>query len=719
MSKKLPIISVTDDDQADSPPSEDSNSNDMDYNCNAGEATDVEDFDSQGDIKKFTNQKSPSNTTLNLPKLTKRDSDATDIEDYNDTDSEDEEKSNVYPELKLSLQEFLQHGLREQDRVDNEAKERVEHKAGNFLQAQNLNDTSDYLTDCEDYNTDSELENDDCERSVCVDLDAAVGEQGKVFIADGERSTKDNDESDEYEDLSVVSDISDLASALSNVDGACARDMSEDELLEMSGDEVECQIVVSDSASENEEDDNIYDSASNASLPPIDVAFISTGGQQRRKSTTMSANKGAFLTVASGGPAEEVLTDVEKLDDSAAEDSFDSEEEEKPIPRAVILSAAGVDEGADLTDVEDMFYDDVTQSTHDVHSVAEAALPPPHREMVVLKEDKFGDTIENVMPMDREYQFGIYSTVTDDVQTEDEDYSCADELGAYGSVAECLDADTLIEHEITVLNETLKPQVSKRLELHANTESVTDVEEIYVDGINRRKKLKTRSLSKGKTKLLEVTVRGKEDGGGTDIEDMDLSEQGLPPNVKLNFNGQQHQRQQQADSFDKNTDIEDMSADEVSDTSEAEAKQTADVGSTTLKEYIVSNCNIVVAIETDSQRKSCGNHMQRCKAHTLTMLDASVGEGTNPPNTDVEDVQCPSDGDDAGAVNDATETRACNSNELIELLNESCTIVHEQNSNSFNEEAEKLHIKGNVETRDAHTDVEYVESDESATRGSN
>uniref|UniRef100_W8B468 Uncharacterized protein n=1 Tax=Ceratitis capitata TaxID=7213 RepID=W8B468_CERCA len=706
MSAKLPVISVTTNEQSESESSEDSNSNDMDYNFNNGNVTDVEDLDSQVDIKKLYTQKASSHT-LHIPKLSERDADATDIEDYNDTDSDEDEKSNVYPELKLSLQEFLQHGLREQSMIDNEAKEKVENKAGDFLQAQNLNQTNDYLTDCEDYNTDSELEN-DCEKSVCVDLDTAVGEQGRVFIADRACPNNENDNSDEYEDLSILSDISELASALSDAGGAGggARGLSEDEVMEMSGDEEECQIAISEPASENEDDENIYDSASNASLPPIDVAFISTGSQQRRKSTTMSVNKNAFLAV-SNAHIEEVLTDVEKLDDSAGEDSFDSEEEEKSIPRAVILSAKGEDDD-DITDVEDIFCDDNTQSSHDLNSVTEAILPPAHREMVVLKEDDNGDTIENVMPLDRDFHFGVYNTVTDDVQTEDEDYSCADDLERNGSVAECLNAENLIEDEVTVLNETLKPQLSKRLELHANTEPVTDVEEIYVDGTNRRKKLKTRSMSKGKTKLLDVVVRDKEDGG-TDIEEMELSDRGLPPNLKLNANAKQPK---QEDSIDKATDVEDISADEVSDMSDNEGQCGADVGSKTLKEYIVSNSNIVLTIETDGKRKSC---------QTLTLDGLTAGDGTNPPNTDVEDVQCPSDADDVGSDHTADET-ACtvNCSQLNDLLNESYTVVHEKNVNSFNAEAEKLHIKGNnIEARDAHTDIEYVESDESAARGSN
>lgn len=704
MSTKLPIISVTTNDHAESESSEDSHSNDMDYNFNTGEVTDVEDFDSQTDMK----FQKVSNHTLNLPKQNEKDNDATDIEDYNDTDSDDgeEEKSNVYPELKLSLQEFLQHGLREQSMVDNETKEKVENKAGDFLQAQNLNQTSDFLTDCEDYNTDSELEN-GCERSVCVDLDAAVGEQGRVFIADSARSTYATEHSDEYEDLSVLSDISELASALSDVAGpGGARGMSEDEVLEISGDEEECQIVVSESGSDD--DEQVYgDSASNTSLPPIDVAFISSGSQQRRKSTTMSLNKNAFLTVANTC-VEEVLTDVEKLDDSAAEDSFDSEEEEKSIPRAVILSATGEDSG-DITDVEDIFCDDVrTQSSHELNAISDSMLPPVHREMVVLKEDKFGDTIENVMPLDREYQFGVYNSLTDDMQTEDEDYSCAEDLEGNVSVAECLNAENLIEDEVTVLNETLKPQINKRLELHAHTEPVTDIEEIYVDGTNRRKKLKTRSLSKGKAKLLDV-VRVKEDGG-TDIEDMDLSERGLPPNIELNAAQKQHQD----DSIDKATDIEDISADEGSDVSDNEAQCDADIGNSTLKEYIVSNSNIVLTIETDGQRKSRINHLQ-----TLALGAANAGDGTNPPNTDIEDMQCPSDADDADSYKIADDMRTCNCTDFNEMLNESYTVVHEKNTNSFNAEAEKLHIKGNIETRDALTDIEYVESDESAARGSN
>lgn len=690
MSKKLPTISVTAEQYSDSSlSSNDSDSNDMDYGrSGAGGVTDVEDFDSQIEVLKPNNLKLSTDNLAQKKDKSKakgEENDITDVEDYNTESDEDESKSDAYPELKLSLREFLQQGLQNQEAMDNDAKESCEIKAGNFLQAQNLNGLADYLTDCEDYDTDSEVEC-GCEKSVCVDLDTAVGDQGRVNIADGE---KNEDDSDNYEDVSVISDISDLASALSDCAGigGHVRGVSEDEVLMVSGSGSEevCQIACSGTESESGGAAGKSDSISETSAPPIDVAFVSASGEPRRnsKSTFLYTERRHFLQVAA--KPEEVLTDVEGIDDSAAEDSFDNEEdEEQPIPRAIILAPG--DDGTCLTDVEDMYCDDLSLSIGipEAITVAPEVLPLPHREVIELKEDKYGDTITNVMPMNKNYEFGIYNHLRDVTNTDSEDYSCPEDWSTNPSLAEELAAGTtgLIENEVIVSNELLKQQQNKRLEVLSNAESVTDVEEIFVAGTNRRKKLKTRTLSKGKNKLLDV-VKPKEEGI-TDVEDMDLSEGDIPLGVKR---VEQLKRQAKAQRTDKPTDAEDISTDDVSDASE------------------------ISASSADIPKKACSNPKLQ-PLHRRLLKD----EGISQQNTDVEDVQLPSDAEDL-LEPPAIQVANSNSKELNDMLNESYTVVHERSGRTFNAEAEKLHIKSVI--RDAHTDVEYVESDESVARGGN
>ncbi|XP_041631487.1 uncharacterized protein [Drosophila kikkawai] len=694
MSKKLPTISVTADkrsthsDLSSSSSSHDTDSNDMDYGRDgAGGVTDVEDFDSQAEaLKPSSRRGSASKSSLKpkvQPKTSPGEPDVTDVEDY-DTESDEDEKSTAYPELKMSLREFLQQGLQNQEAVDNDAKESCEIRAGDFLQAQNLNGMADYLTDCEDYDTDSEV-GFGCEKSVCVDLDQAVGDQGRVNIADGERN---QDDSDQYEDVSVISDISDLASAMSDCTGIGVRGASEDEVLEVSdsGREEVCQVACSGSESESEGAAAWSRSASEASFPAIDVAFVSASGQPRRNSKSSMPMPGQKHFLQAAVKHEEVLTDVEGIDDSAAEDSFDNEDEdEQPIPRAIILASG--DDGTCLTDVEDMFCEDssLSSTVPEARSVSHEVLPLPHREVVELKEDKHGDTITNVMPMDCNYEFGIYNHLRDTIHTDSEDYSCADDWSLQHSVAEYSAAGGphLIENEVIVSNELLKQQQNKRLEVQSNAESVTDVEEIFVAGTNRRKKLKTRTLSKGKNKLLDV-VKGKEDGV-TDVEDMDLSECGLPPGVKR---VEQLKLQAKGSNADKVTDAEDVSTDDVSDISDASD----------------------VPPPSTSDKSGSKTKLQPLQ---LRLLKDDI---VNQQLTDVEDVQLPSEAEDA-LEPPAIPVANSNSKELNDMLNESYTVVHERTGRSFNSEAEKLHIKGMI--RDAYTDVEYVESDESAARGGN
>ncbi|XP_017861374.1 PREDICTED: uncharacterized protein LOC108612846 [Drosophila arizonae] len=682
MSKKLPTISVTAEQHStSSSSSHDSDSNDMDYGHNNGGVTDVEDLDSQAEVLRLNSRHSSGNVSPRLKPQQKKPSplenDVTDVEDY-DTESDDDEKSVAYPELKLSLREFLQQGLQNQQAMDNDAKESCEIKDGNFLQAQNLNGLADLLTDCEDYDTDSEVDY-GCEKSVCVDLDNAVGDQGRVNIADGE---KHEDDSDQYEDISVVSDISDLASAMSDCTGIGihVRGNSEDEVLQVSGSGSEevCQIACSGSESESGGAAARSASISEASLPPIDVAFINASGEHRRnsKSTLFNTEKKHFLQVAPKN--EEVLTDIEGIDDSAAEDSFDEDEDEQPIPRAIILAAG--DDGTCLTDVEDIYCDDLSLASAlpEIISVASEALPMPHREVVELKEDKNGDTITNVMPMKSNYEFGIYNHLKDVNNTDSDEYSCAEDLSTNISLAEemAMGAASLIENEVIVSNELLKQQ-NKRLEVLSNAESVTDVEEIFVAGTNRRKKMKTRTLSKGKNKLLDA-VKGKEDGI-TDVEDMELSECDLPPSVK-----RVAQLKQQAKGY---TDSDEPSTDDVSDGSDT-------------------------SLPPAELPKVSQNTYKVQPLHLRLLKNDAVSQ----QNTDVEDVQLPSDAED---VLEPPVIKVANSNskELNDMLNESYTVVHEKDGRSYNADAERVHRKGVI--RDAHTDVEYVESDESVARVDN
>ncbi|KNC31858.1 hypothetical protein FF38_06100 [Lucilia cuprina] len=538
----------------------DSYSNDMDYNQNFGGAvTDVEDFDSYADIERPRSRRSSKNSVAIKKGLPDTQGDVTDVEDYNDSDlGEEDDKSVIYPELKVSLQEFLQHDIQEQISTSNGLKEMVEHKSGNFLQAQNLNTLSDYLTDYEDYNTESEIEN-ECEKSVCVDLNETFVEQG---------------------------------------------------------------------------DDD---------------------------------------------------------------DSFDGDDDQQPIPQAVVMATR--DEGGCVTDCEDMFCDDMSETgasdNESPHSVDLNAIPLPQREVVMLQEDKFGDTITSVMPMDKEYHFGMYAAVKDECVTDTEEFSCADDLNSQVTGVEipsCSPSpspnNVLVESDVTVANEVFKTQQSKRLEIISNAESVTDVEEIYMAGTNsRKKKSKTRTQSKGKSKYLETPkTTTREDGGGTDIEDMDLSESGLFVGAFKYVKKSEANRQSNQSHSEKVTDVEDMTADDVSD---AELPP-IDTNATNFKDYESSSKNIVVTLETCGSA-TCAKLNSR-KTVNNVFRENCQNTHQNQQHTDVEDVQFTSDAEEL--LNNSEPTVDCVCNELSEMLNESCTTVHEKCSNSFNIDAEKLHIKG-------------------------
>lgn len=732
MSTNVPTISVTSDTKkssksSDSEDNSDSNSNGIDVSVGL---TDVEDFDSNAEIERSNSRRSSKNSLFIRRSSANAQADVTDVEDYNDSEVDEEElcKSNLNLELKLSVEEFLQHDAQEHFSTTDGIKEVVQHKSGNFLKAQNLDGISDYLTDCEEYDTDSEIDT-KCEKSAIVDLYEMMIEHGKVNIADTIVTKRNCASYDcEYEDASVISDISDLASAVSDILLKDDHGLSEDEVLELSGNEEICQISYSDSESlKNSENLSDEDVLSNASLPPIDVTFmplsnrVNMGTDRIGCSSKRHNCKGAFLKVEEN-KREEVLTDIERFDDSVAEDNDDSFDEDddnqRPIPQAVILAIG--DDGACHTDCEDFLIDDIFETTGldigiDVDVDNNTIIPLPHREVVVLQENKFGDTVTNVMPMDKEYQFGIYVTLKEDeCLTDIEDFSCADnddiQEWTVNLPSRSISPNNIVmvESDVTVANEVFKSQQSKRLEVISNAESVTDVEEIFMAGTNsRKKKVKTRSVAKNKSKYLEAPrTRENLSGGGTDIEDMDLSESGLLTTSKPEENLQSVQSL-----TDKVTDIEEMTTDDASSVSEIEPPQ-IELNFSNLKDYDGSSKNRVVSSEV------CGTVSRNKRYRHTHMIDSHFtleSELTNQPqHTDIEDVQLPSDAEDYPYINEPTPNAVCQ--ELSEMLNECCTTVHEKCTNSFNIDAEKLYIKGMV--RESHTDIEYVESDESAARGS-
>ncbi|XP_073840264.1 uncharacterized protein isoform X4 [Musca autumnalis] len=716
MSTNVPTISVTPHLTHHTSSSSDSDSdtsnshdNDMNYSGKWGESTDVEDFGSQADIANMPPKSSSKN---HLTAVGDVPHDVTDVEDYDASDSELEgdgcDKEHSFPELKLSLEEFLNHDLQALQSVDNEAIESVERRSGNFLQAQNLTTNNDYLTDCEDYHTDSEIEN-ECVKSVCLDLNEALVEPGCVNIADATGTPNVSYATSEHDDVSIASNISDLAMDTAVAKGQLAQTLSEDEVLEISGDEEVCHIAFSDS--DSKDDDGVLSEDDNSPIPHLDVAFIpplTSANRSTMRPTCSTTSSCKFL--AAEERKEEVLTDIERLDDDDDDDSYD--DDEKPIPQAVILTPG--DAGECLTDYEDVSCDEnscaeLYFSENKGQSVDSKVLPLPQREVVLLHEDKYGDTITSVMPMDEEYQFGMGAFVKEQCATDSEEYSCADdEDGNEASLAEpsLSSPSGLIESDITIANEQMKAHISKRLEIQSNTEAVTDVEEFYMDGTNvRRKKLKTRSMSKNKSKYLDVPKAAEE--GKTDTEDMDLSETELPPGLKYTSKSNPNINLPPVQ-IEKATDIEDLTADDISSASEVDLPQ-IDRMKTNLKDYDTSSSNVVIASEACA---SSANFRQN-KKQTQSSIKLH-NNGQQQPQTDTEDVQLPSDAED---INPCEPPSTCLSNELHEMLNAGCTTtVHEKCQSSFNVDAEKIHIKGML--REAHTDVEYVESDESAARGS-
>lgn len=480
---EIPTISVTKED--DDHPNENYENGDCENDLSgiSGALTDIEDMDSNDEEelgKQFFNNKNSSRRPT-----------ATDIEDFNDSGSEDEE-SRKYPVLMLSLQEFLNHGIFEEKTSNKRLNETSEIKSGNLLGIEKFDREDDCPTDNDNYSISSDDENFE-EKSVCVDLKQMHLEN--INTEEHAEHVEDSPNDSADEDFSK-------SDCIDYFKGATAGCVSEDEIMEMSGNEEEMVVAVSSSDEDSPQE----------KYPIIDVKFTSKRGKKPKKETkSLQVN---FLQVSTN--CEESLTDIEKIDLSAAEDSGD-DDGSIPIARAVILDSTDSN-----TDLEDINLSENPNSKC-FEEIDNFNLPPPHREMVLIQEDKNGDPITNVVAMEKDFHFGLSNSNTDDLLTDIEDMSSAlDDINDY-SAKEVSDLGGSYEYETLKSSENVKTS-SKRNDFKEN---LTDTEEIFMSGSVRRKKnkLKTQNKSKSKQNCLYVAGTGSDSLENCESDESNISNQ--------------------------------------------------------------------------------------------------------------------------------------------------------------------------------------------------
>lgn len=719
----IPLISITQEDT-------DEDTADEVSKLNINESyTDTEDLVIEQDKVRFRKSPKSGNALVDIIKPTMNGS-VTDVEDCTDSeDDEDEEEVKSAKEVDIVLDSFLDQGY-----VDEMTKSsskghkpktltRCFSKAAESDTLQVFVDTSGALTDCEDCDLsddDDSLGNasiPDCPDDVLTrenDNDAVdirnqmKRKQEKHFhkqeVVDGSSSESDNEGKMRHRkchrktEERPRSDCENFSLSDEEMAGACAKPTSrqsalfEAEELSMEGSDVE--------------EDRTQ------TFPEINITFVSD--DRNVPVETVRKDRPTTLTVQVPDP-DEALTDVENLDSS------ESENEQQPrakrlIPRAVVRNV----KPGGLTDVEDFNDSDDNEEQEQKREVAQEFLPSPVREIAILKLDRAGEQTQDVMPLNQ----GLLTAGTPDVKqalTDVEDMSDNEDPGEmYDSSKYTTESLPEVEHGDVYSSDNSCVRNSARLEIICpEHEPLTDTEELFLDRntatnstgneLRRRRKPKlshthspTNSSNacqqfKGK-KFLEMKLDTA--AATTDVEDLYLSDDGVDESRKSRqVPIQQPSNLTMTSNYDAKTDVEFLSGDEL-------------VNEQPLHSHPLPSEGFTVTFTAQDQDGDTTKGLMGIQPIPM-IRQISPSPDTQNCNTDCEDIQVISDGEDHGIGPDGSYSRAQTATpfELTRALDESgSSEVHEISTRPKNE---LLDVKGMIgnEHQEIHTDVEFLEDD--------
>lgn len=385
---EIPKISITQDFDHDE---------EMDSECtgNIAEAhTDFEDLDSDG-----TNGQFPPSQLLEARKKVKSkeiDECATDIEDCQDSGSDDASDLVKISDDHLSLNAFLDQGFTEEISTCS-GNDKIKHsrrgkRASLFVPVED----DGAVTDCEDLNTSDDdlifkefpndpkydnflIGNDDFS-SVSVENSAYVQEKKEPIASsrNGYSSDSENDsptvnwdELSETENIAALSDPGDQP-IFNHIKYSASAWDAEEIILVTSDNEGACSRT--------------------ETIPEICVEFRSNCPRKLHSRIRHTQNNKNRISLNVQQNTDEAVTDIENLDSSDDEgmNLLDESKKNLTIPLAYVISS-----DRPLTDVEEFDVDDdcIPTISNDIK------LPSPVREIIVTREDQHGDPVAKVMPL--------------------------------------------------------------------------------------------------------------------------------------------------------------------------------------------------------------------------------------------------------------------------------------------------------------------------------
>lgn len=720
----IPVISIT---------KEFSDSEELDdvAKLNINEAlTDTEDLIMELDSVRY--RKSPTNkcgnALVDAIQPTTNGS-VTDVEDCTDSD-EDEGEVKSAREAEITLDNFLDQGYVDEtiDTGNKGAKPKTLTRCSSKMTDSNTlgvaQDTSAALTDCEDLSDDDDslghVSIPDCPEDILTrgqdNDDVAIHNvvkrrQDKHFhkqeAADASSSESDNKDEEckvrhrkchrkaedrpksEYENLMMSDD---------ETAGACAKPSNRYSAL------FDAEELVMEGSDVEEDKPQAF--------PEINITFVSDNKEIPAEKP--SRKRPASLGVQAPNP-DEAVTDVENLNSS------DSEEEagttpKRLMPRAVVKGKAG----GGTTDVEDFNDSDDNEENEPKNEVSSEFLPSPVREIAIVKHDECGEQRQNVMPLNQ----GMLTVRTPDMEqalTDVEDMSDTEEVGemydsskyTIESLPEMAESDNVYSSDNTRVNSGPTLEVTSPAR-----DPVTDTEDLFFEQsastggsgseLRRRRKTKQCHSSHSSSAAYQQQPKGKKyldmkcetaAAATTDVEDMYLSDDTAK---KCGFEKTKQRRatiqfsglMAAANDADGKTDVEFLSGDELV----CERSQSP-----------LLYCDGYSSVVKTKERNGPIRQSEANDVRPVPMI-RKISPSPDAPqncNTDVEDIQVGSDGEELNVTYSRAQTAT--PFELTRALKESGSCeIYETSPRAKNE---LLDIKGMEDGNqpEIHTDVESLD----------
>lgn len=696
----IPIISITREDTIED------GAEDEKYNIKDA-LTDVEDLDSDDNLHR---SKSPiSKLKLRRKNCKQISNTATDIEDYNDSDSDYEKNNDNQYETVISLNEFLDHGYVEEANSTSKTNRRdysqcVEHK---MKQLQlDIQEDIGGVTDCENVETSGDecdavvatpakyenflVENEDG-KTICIQNSLTKNE---VVDAKGTSDSEVEQPSErkfrQKKNIKTrnvfVYDVSDVENILfSDDDESCSRNTTKKSPIEFDAEEIELE------SSDNED---IKESRT-YQFPQFDISFAENKStadlkNRKQKSHNIKPSTSKCMLTVSANDDYDGCTDIENLNSSDDDDETIAKNQ-LYIPTVFVKS-----DQLPLTDVEDFGSEDEESLTENVKF--DIKMPSPVREITLTKENATGARMSKVMPMNGNLFLGIDESYIDQGMTDTEEMSGKEE--DYCDTRKyAIETLPTIDGGFVSNSEYLLPSEGKKLE--TKCESVTDTEDININrGGVRRRKTKSRNTSKKSRNYLEP--KESANPSVTDTEDIDMDDdhckkrhvssafiQLIPPSNDGGI-----------------TDVESLSGDE----------DELDIGMRTneLDSAALSQESFFSTVTSRDLSSSENVKFQTVEIPIIRKM-SPMADKSCFTCTDTEEMQIVSDSDDQylempSRVESVTP-------ELHTILGESGkSTIHHKNMNRFDMCNEKHYIKGHKEYQDVVTDVEYLDDDGNAQK---